>query len=131
MHRFTLRVYYEDTDLAGLVYYANYLKYIERARTEWVRSLGVNQTALKAEGLVFAVRRLEADYLKPAHFDDELQVNTSDIGVTGARITLEQTVLRGAERLFVAQVTLVCLTDTGHPARIPATLRQKLSAPAH
>jgi len=86
---------------------------------------------LKAEGLVFAVRRLEADYLKPAHFDDELQVNTSDIGVTGARITLEQTVLRGAERLFVAQVTLVCLTDTGHPARIPAMLRQKLSAPAH
>ena len=131
MHRFTLRVYYEDTDLAGLVYYANYLKFIERARTEWVRSLGVNQTALKAEGLVFAVRRLEADYLKPAHFDDELQVNTSDIGVTGARITLEQTVLRGAERLFVAQVTLVCLTDTGHPARIPATLRQKLSAPTH
>lgn len=131
-HSFTLRVYYEDTDLAGIVYYANYLKFIERARTEWVRSLGVDQAALRAaQGLVFAVRRLEADYLKPAHFDDELQVSTSDIAVTGARITLEQTVLRGAERLFVAQVTLVCLTETGHPARIPATLRQKLSLTAH
>lgn len=131
MHRFTLRVYYEDTDLAGLVYYANYLKFIERGRTEWVRGLGVDQTALKAQGLVFAVRRLEADYLRPAHFDDDLAVDTLALAVTGARILLEQTVLRGAERLFVAQVTLVCLTDTGHPARIPATLRQKLSATAH
>ncbi|MBC7479788.1 MAG: tol-pal system-associated acyl-CoA thioesterase [Pseudorhodobacter sp.] len=131
MHRFTLRVYYEDTDLAGLVYYANYLKFIERARTEWVRGLGVDQSALKAQGLVFAVRRLEADYLKPAHFDDALAVDTAVLAVTGARIHLEQVVLRGAERLFVAQVTLVCLTETGHPARIPATLRQRLSLTAH
>lgn len=130
-HHFTLRVYYEDTDLAGIVYYANYLKYIERARTEWVRSLGVDQTALKAEGLVFAVRRLQADYLKPAHFDDELRVDTIALAATGARLLLEQTALRGTERLFVAQVTLVCLTETGHPARIPATLRQKLSATQH
>ena len=131
-HSFVLRVYYEDTDLAGIVYYANYLKFIERARTEWVRGLGVDQVALRADhGLVFAVRRIEADYLKPAHFDEELQVETSDIAVTGARITLEQCVSRGAERLFVAQITLVCLTDAGHPARIPAALRQKLSATAH
>ena len=131
-HRFALRVYYEDTDLAGIVYYANYLKFIERARTEWVRSLGVDQAVLRAEqGLVFAVRRIEADYLKPAHFDEELTVETSDIAVTGARITLQQTVLCGGERIFTAQVTLVCLTDGGHPARIPATLRQKLAATAH
>ena len=71
MHQFSLRVYYEDTDLAGIVYYANYLKFIERGRSEWVRSLGVDQVALKAEhGIVFAVRRVEADYLKPAKFDD-------------------------------------------------------------
>lgn len=131
-HRFTLRVYYEDTDLAGIVYYANYLKFIERARTEWVRSLGVDQVAFRAEqGLVFAVRRVEADYLRPAHFDDELTVETTDIAVTGARITLEQTVLRGGERIFTAQVTLVCLTKYGHPARIPATLRQKLAVTSH
>ena len=73
-HQFTLRVYYEDTDLAGIVYYANYLKFIERARTEWVRGLGVDQGRLRAEdGVVFAVRRVEADYLRPAKFDDELR----------------------------------------------------------
>jgi acyl-CoA thioester hydrolase len=130
-HSFALRVYYEDTDLAGIVYYANYLKFIERARTEWVRDLGVDQTALKAAGLVFAVRRIEADYLKPARFDDELTVLTYDMTVTGARILLSQEVLRGGERLFAAQVTLVCLTDDGHPARLPASLRAKLAATAH
>ena len=66
MHQFSLRVYYEDTDLAGIVYYANYLKFIERARSEWVRGLGVDQVALRAEaGLVFAVRRVEADFIPP------------------------------------------------------------------
>ena len=77
-HLFPLRVYYEDTDLAGIVYYANYLKFIERARSEWVRALGVDQTRMKADhDLVFAVRRVEADYLRPAVFDDELIVETS------------------------------------------------------
>ena len=72
-HRFQVKVYYEDTDLAGIVYYANYLKFIERARTEWVASLGVDQVRLKAEaGIVFAVRRVEADYLRPAKFAEEL-----------------------------------------------------------
>ena len=131
-HSFDLRVYYEDTDLAGIVYYANYLKFIERARTEWVRSLGVDQALLRSQqGIVFTVRRIEADYLKPARFDDELRVETAEVAVTGARITLSQTVSRGLERLFTAQVTLVCLADTGHPARIPATLRQRLAATAH
>lgn len=72
MHRWPVRVYYEDTDLAGIVYYANYLKFIERARTEWTRAIGIDQTRLKAEeGAVFAVRRVEADYLQSAVFDDE------------------------------------------------------------
>ncbi len=76
-HRFDLRVYYEDTDLAGIVYYANYLKFIERARTEFVRALGVDQTALKVgQGIVFAVRRVEAEYLLPAVFEDDLTVET-------------------------------------------------------
>ena len=74
-HRLPVHVYYEDTDLAGIVYYANYLKYIERGRTEWVRVLGIDQTRLRAEaGIVFAVRRVEADYLYPARFDDALEV---------------------------------------------------------
>lgn len=123
-HHFTLRVYYEDTDLAGIVYYANYLRFIERARTEWVRTLGVDQTALKRdEGIVFAVRRVEADYLQPAKFDDELTVETSTVQVTGARIVLQQDVKRDEEILFSAQVTLVALTEGGHPSRLPANLR--------
>lgn len=127
IHHFPLRVYYEDTDLAGIVYYANYLRFIERARTEWVRTLGVDQTALKRdEGIVFAVRRVEADYLHPAKFDDELVVETSTLQVTGARIVVQQDVKRGEEVLFSAQVTLVALTETGQPSRLPANLRLML-----
>ncbi|MBY6156377.1 tol-pal system-associated acyl-CoA thioesterase [Pseudooceanicola nitratireducens] len=123
-HHFQLRVYYEDTDLAGIVYYANYLRFIERARSEWIRTLGIDQKALKAdEGIVFAVRRIEADYLSPAHFDDELDVLTTTEAVTGARIVLKQEVQRAGETLFVAQVTIVAIAETGHPARLPANIR--------
>lgn len=131
-HEFALRIYYEDTDLAGIVYYANYLKFIERARSEWVRSLGIDQVRLRRDhGIVFAVRRLEADYLRPARFDDDLTVLTRPAGATGARILLEQEVLRAGERLFAAQVTLVCLTDGGQPARVPADIRQRLVPALH
>ena len=128
MHRFPLRVYYEDTDLAGIVYYANYLKFIERGRSEWVRSRGVDQGRLKAEtGIVFAVRRVEADYLRPAKFDDELVVTTELRSLGGARIDLWQEVLRGDERLFTAAVTLVCLGAAGQATRLPADIRARLS----
>ena len=131
-HQFRTRVYYEDTDLGGVVYYANYLKFIERARTEWVASLGVDQMALKArEGVVFAVRRVEADFLRPARFGDELVVETTLQSLGGARIGLEQVVTRGGERVFVAVVTLVCLTEDGHAARIPVEVRGKLAGPLH
>ncbi|OWU85478.1 thioesterase [Oceanicola sp. 22II-s10i] len=123
-HRFDLRVYYEDTDLAGIVYYANYLKFIERARSEWVRTLGIDQVRMKAEdGIVFAVRRVEADYISPARFDDQLTVHTTTEAVTGARIVLKQDVLRDGEVLFTAHVTLVALSETGHPVRLPANIR--------
>ena len=128
-HQFELRVYYEDTDLAGIVYYANYLKFIERARSEWVRGLGLDQGALKAEeGLVFAVRRVVADYVRPAVFDDLLQVRTTLLEATGVRLRLEQVVWRGAERLFAAEVTLVCVTLAGRPARLPQALRVQIAA---
>ena len=125
MHEFALRVYYEDTDFAGIVYYANYLRFIERARTEWVRGQGIDQTRLKQEeGLVFAVRRVEADYLVPAHFDDDLTVRTSVEQMTGARIVLNQDVMRGMDLLFSSQVTLVALTLDGQPTRLPANIRR-------
>ncbi|MEN8833027.1 MAG: tol-pal system-associated acyl-CoA thioesterase [Pacificibacter sp.] len=126
-HKFPVHVYYEDTDLAGIVYYANYFKFIERARTEWVREAGVDQVALKAdEGIVFAVRRVEADYLAPAKFDDDLTVETEVEAITGVRIVLNQTVKRGETPLFVSQVTLVALSETGHPTRLPANIRRNL-----
>ena len=127
-HCFDLRVYYEDTDLAGIVYYANYLKFIERGRTEYIRELGVDQTDLKdRSGIVFAVRRLEADYLLAAKFDDRLQVLTEITDISGARLHLNQRVKRNGETLFSAAVTLVCLTDAGKPARIPADIRRIFS----
>lgn len=127
-HRFGVKVYYEDTDLAGIVYYANYLKFIERARTEWVASLGVDQIALKArDGIVFAVRRVEADYLRPARFADDLVVETRLQTLGGARIVLEQLILRGGERLFASVVTLVCMGEDGHAARLPAEVRARLA----
>lgn len=126
-HVFKLRVYYEDTDLAGIVYYANYLKFIERARSEWVRTLGVDQAAMKRdEGIVFAVRRVEADYHQPAHFDDELDVITELEAATGARLMLRQRVERAGDVLFAAQVTIVAINEAGGAARLPAAFRLKL-----
>ena len=128
MHTFTLRVYYEDTDLAGIVYYANYLKFIERARSEWVRGLGIDQAKLRTEqGLVFAVRRVEADYLRPALFDDVLTVQTALADDSGARLVFDQAVLRGEQTLFKARVTLACLTAAGTPTRFPTALRAALT----
>ena len=122
-----IRVYYEDTDMAGIVFYANYLKYIERARSDWVRGKGINQAEPKEEdGLVFAVRRVEADYLAPAHFDEELVVETRPITVTGARLVLEQIVKRNCDLLFQAVVTLVCINEAGQPVRLPANIRLML-----
>ena len=109
--------------MAGIVYYANYLKYIERARSDWVRGLGLDQAKLQQEGLVFAVRRVEADYLRPARFDDDIMVRTVVGSVSAARIVLRQEVWRGADLLFSAVVTLVCLAAGGRAVRLPAILR--------
>lgn len=126
-HVMSLRVYHEDTDLAGIVYYANYLKFIERGRSEWLRALGVDQLAMKeATGRVFAVRRLEADYLRPARFDDLLEVRTALAAALPARLVLDQEVARAGAALFVARVTIACLDGRGRPTRIPAGLAERL-----
>lgn len=120
MHSLPVRVYYEDTDLGGFVYYANYLKFIERGRSEWVRARGVDQTALKAaRGLLFVVRHLEADYLAPAYFEDALMVETERLEIAGSRIVLAQRVMRDGAVLFAAKVTLVCVV-AGRAVRVPA-----------
>lgn len=128
MHAFRLRVYYEDTDLAGIVYYANYLKFIERGRTEALIAGGVDQARLQAEvGIVFAVRRVEADYLAPARLQDELDVLTGLVGIGGARIDLVQEVRRGGTLLFTARVRLAAIGRDGRPARVPAEVRAALA----
>ena len=127
-HSLPVRVYYEDTDLAGIVYYANYLKFIERGRSEWLRDLGIDQRRMKDEGgQVFAVRRVEADYLRPAIFDDLLEVTTALAQMTPARIVVDQAVRRDGQVLFTARVTIACLDANGRPTRIPATVARAIA----
>ncbi len=126
-HRFPIRVYYEDTDMGGIVYHANYLRYIERARSAWVRQLGNDQNAMLDAGLVWVVRRIEADYLATAKFEDELVVETSTQKITPARLVMDQVVKRGDTELFRAVVTAVCMTRSGQPVRLPAEIRALLS----
>ncbi len=126
-HHHQVRVYYEDTDMAGIVYYANYLKFIERGRSEWVRSIGIDQARLKKEGMFFAVRKVDADFLRPAVYDDVLTVETVVESQTGARLNLIQRVLRGDEEIFTAKVMIVSLSVDGYPVALPADIRQLLT----
>ena len=125
-HTFALRVYYEDTDMAGIVYYANYLRYIERARSEAVRDVGIDQLAMKRDGLVFVVRQVVADYLLPAKFDDTLTIETETTALKAATMQMFQTVKRGDQVVFTADVRVACMTTEGRPTRYPATIRQNL-----
>lgn len=127
LHEFPVRVYYEDTDMAGIVYHANYLKFIERARSDWVRGMGIDQNALRDnEGVVFVIRRIEADFRASARFDDELTVTTRVQAVSGVRLTLHQEVRRAGEVVFSADVVLVSVTLDGQPVRLPEQLRRRV-----
>lgn len=128
IHLWPLRVYYEDVDLAGIVYYANYLKFLERGRSEMVRAAGISQLDMKAAGLVFAVRRVEADYLKPANYDDELVVETRLDALKGASFDMPQRVLRGDDVLLEARIKVVILNAQGRAARLPADIRAKVTS---
>ncbi|WOI55841.1 tol-pal system-associated acyl-CoA thioesterase [Palleronia sp. LCG004] len=124
-HLFPVTVYYEDTDMGGIVYHANYLKFIERARSDWVRKQGVDQIALREAGIAFAVRRINAEFHAPARLDDRLTVETSVMKAGGARMVLEQVVTRSATSLFRAEVELAALDmASGRPARLPEVLRR-------
>ena len=120
-----MRVYYEDTDAGGVVYYANYLRFMERARTEWLRALGFEQPVMaKEHGVLFVVRAVNIDYLKPSRFDDSLQVTVEVVNVGGSRIRFLQRVLRGDEEIVRAGVDVVCVNvDTFRPARVPREMR--------
>ena len=124
-----VRVYWEDTDAGGVVYYANYLKFLERARSEWLRVLGVEQTELAREhGVIFVVRRVEADYLRPARFDDSLEVACHLEALGRASLTMSQVVRRGADALLAARVRIACVENLAfRPVKIPGFVLARLA----
>ena len=130
-HTLPVRVYYEDTDFSGLVYHAGYLRFLERGRTDYLRLAGIDQSALHAggEGIVFVVRRMLIDYLKPARMDDILMVETRVAELRGASLVMAQRILRDREPLVNADVRVAALGQ-GRPARIPDALRQVLAGGA-
>ena len=120
-------MFYEDTDFSGYVYHANYLKYCERARSDYLRVIGVDQNAMFANGLAFVVRRMDCEFLRPCKFEDVLDVETRLLDMGGARFELAQLVKRGEEQLFAAKVTVAIIDGQGRPKRIPPELAQKFS----
>jgi acyl-CoA thioester hydrolase len=135
-HVFPVRVYYEDTDAIGIVYYANYLKWAERARTEMLRVLGADHSrVLEETGVAFAVRRCTVEYDAPARLDDDLEVLSRITDIGGASIGFEQVVHRppgtgrdGAQPLVRLSLTVCCLNRAGRPVRMPPSVRAALAA---
>lgn len=126
-HVFPIRVYYEDTDCGGIVYYANYLKFAERARTELLRVAGVNQMEMTERyGMGFAVRSCAIDYRRPARLDDLVQVSSRLVKLTAATIEAAQDIRRGGDDLAHLDLRIVCVRRDGRPGRIPAPVRHAL-----
>ena len=124
-----LRVYYEDTDAGGVVYYANYLRFMERARTEWLRLLGFEQSALMAGNIAFAARSANIEYLKPARLDDELVVVSRIASLGRAQVVFHQRIERGAELLVEASIRIACFDPArGRAVAMPKAIHEKLKA---
>ena len=122
-HELRQRVYFEDTDFSGRVYHARYLQFLERGRSDYLRLLGIHHRALAADGLSFAVSRMEIDFRRSATIDDLLTIGTETRAVTGARIVLRQTIFRDAEPLVEAAVTVALVGAGGRPLRLPRQIR--------
>ncbi|MDI7860585.1 tol-pal system-associated acyl-CoA thioesterase [Rhizobiaceae bacterium n13] len=130
-HHLVQRVYYEDTDFSGLVYHARYLHFLERGRTDYLRCLGVEQSALLKvddEGLVFVVHRMEIDFKSPARMDDILDIRTRTEKAGGAKMVLEQEIRRGETLLIAAKVIIAVINATGRPRRLPDALAAQFMA---
>lgn len=110
IHQSQVRVYYEDTDAGGIVYYANYLKFLERARTEWLRSFGIEQVGLLEQSIGFVVKRVEMDNIAAAKFDDLLQINTQLVELKRASMVFQQQIINSDQkRLINAQIRVACV----------------------
>ena len=127
-HVLALRIYYEDTDAQGIVYYANWLRFLERGRTELLRLLGQEHSALRAErGLNWVVRRFTIDYLKPASLDETVEILTGCGELRGASLHMLQEARRGEETLVRADLLIACMDEGGRPMRLPAPVRTALA----
>ena len=123
-HSMNIRVYYEDTDLGGGVYYANYLRFIERARSEWIRELGIDQIKMRnEEEAIFVVTKIKADYLTPAHFDDILTVDTRIKVVSPIRAYFYQNIFREEKVIFRSEVCVTCTSNSGKVLRLPEKIK--------
>jgi len=127
-HRQVVRVYYEDTDFSGIVYHASYIRFIERGRSDYIRLLGIEHSKLDSdengERVALAVRHMDINYLKSAHIDDMLTIETRVEAVKGARMILDQKILRDEEVIFTARVTVVVINSQGRPRRLPDSMRK-------
>ena len=128
-HELAQRVYFEDTDFSGRVYHARYLHFMERGRSDYLRLLGIHHKELASDGMAFAVRRMDIDFLQPASIDDVLTIGTRPIQVKGARIELAQEIARGGELLVAASVTIALVGPGGRPLRLPPAIRAVFEAP--
>ncbi|MBU6156480.1 MAG: tol-pal system-associated acyl-CoA thioesterase [Alphaproteobacteria bacterium] len=128
VHILPVRVYYEDTDVSGIVYHANYLRFMERGRSEFLRLAGIHHMVMlaNAEPIAWTIRRLEIEYAKPARLDDNLEIHTRYRTMSGARLTGEQWVKRDGVDLVTAKVEAAIITMTGKPRRIPEDVRARL-----
>ncbi|WP_224703473.1 tol-pal system-associated acyl-CoA thioesterase [Devosia aquimaris] len=129
-HHFPVRIYYEDTDFSGNVYHAAYLKFFERGRTEFLRDAGIHHSELAEQGLAFAVRSMDIQFDGAAHIDDLLTVVTAVEAISGARLTLMQTILRGESVLTRARVVVVAIKTSGAAARLPKAILARFAPEA-
>jgi acyl-CoA thioester hydrolase len=127
-HILPIRVYYEDTDLSGLVYHANYLRYMERGRSEYFRSAGITRLAQldDPEPTAWTLKKVSLEYLKPARIDDLIEVRTRCVALSGARMTADQMIYKGEELLARGLVEACVITLSGKPRRIPSDVRERL-----
>ena len=123
-HDFPVRVYYEDTDAGGIVYHASHIRFAERGRTEFLRNAGfLNSDLMSSVGVLFVVRRIEAEYLKPARLDDLLTVRTALQTIKNTSFVMNQKIMRGDDLLFDMNVTLVCINPEGKPIAMPPEVK--------
>lgn len=127
VHDFPVRIYYDDTDAGGVVYYTNYMKFAERARTEYLRSVGFENSKIRQDfGIIIVVKSVEAEYLSPARLDDLLTIQTRLLSVKNTSFVMEQKAIKHDACIFKMTIVLVCVNEDGRPSKTPDTVKNAL-----